>query len=108
MLATTRVSILRGTTQTAAGDDADTGAPVAGLIDFPMQLLERNRTVYFVESDERRTVREVRGRCTPRDIRAGDIVLDLTTARRYAVDEVTGGERTLSGTKPLLLDLRKL
>lgn len=110
VFATTRVEVTRGTTQNAIGDDVDSTTPVAGLLEVPIGITERSRKVFSQESDEVRTVRYVVGRIQNgnTDIRKGDRLRDLRTDRVYYVEEVTGGERTIAGTSPLSLDLRKV
>lgn len=110
VLATTRVAVYRGTTLNAIGDEVDSTTPVAGLLDVPIAITERSRKVFTQESDEVRTVRYVVGRIQngKTDIRKDDRLYDNRTGRGYYVDEVTGGERTIAGTSPLQLDLRKV
>lgn len=106
-LATTTAQVVRGSTVNALGDDVAGVAVVAGLAKVPVSIIEKGRKVYLPESGELRTVRYVVGRARSNvDIRKGDRLVDNRTGNTYLVDEVTGGERSIAGTQPLVFDLR--
>lgn len=111
-LATTTCAVIRGETTDALGDDIPSGIVVVGLEKLPFSIKEKSRKVYVPESDELRTVRYVVGRATPTakalQIIATDRIRDNSTLKIYVVDEITGGERGISGTRPLVFDLRHL
>lgn len=119
--ANTRVAILRGTTTTALGDEADdnsAGAVVPALADMHASLIERGRSVYDPASGTRRTVRVITcrvpvstphpdtGEPTPVAILEGDRVRDNRTGRIYAFTEGVSVPRSLAGQSSLTLDLK--
>jgi len=120
-LATTRVAVLRGTTTTDLGDDAEDNtddALVDGLTDVPASLIERNKSVYDPASGTRRTVRVIVCRIPPSvphpdtgvvtavSLLEGDRIKDLRTGRVYAIDESVEIPRSLAGMSSFTLDLR--
>lgn len=121
-LATTRVAVLRGTSESPLGDEVDSNDPVvnavAGLASIPASLIERSKAVYDPASGQRRTVRVVTCRLpvavahpetgvrVPVALEADDRIVDLTTGRIYAFDDSTHVPRSLAGQASLTLDLR--
>lgn len=120
-LATTRIAIIRGTTQNTLGDWVETNddsAIVAALADIPASLVERSKSVYDPASGTRRTIRVITcrvplsvghpatGVVTPVALLEGDRVKDKSTGRIYAFDESMTVPRALSGQSSLTLDLR--
>ena len=109
VIATTTAAIYRGTKPNGLGDVVDDNtAPVAGLVGFPVSIIEKTRRVQDPASGIWRTVRYSAGRpLDPSlDIRDGDRLKDLTTEDIYAIDDITRTPRTLTGAAALLLDLR--
>jgi len=120
-LATTRVAILRGSTENTLGDTVesnDDASIVPVLTDVPASLVERSKNVYDPASGTRRTVRviicrlpaavphPVTGARTAVVVLDGDRIKDKTTGNIYALNEATGVPRALSGQSSLTLDLR--
>ncbi|MCU1617789.1 MAG: hypothetical protein JWO98_5329 [Frankiales bacterium] len=106
-LATTRADVLRGLATDEIGNEVDVDTPVDGLTNIPISLIEKSRNVYLPETDELRTIRYGIGRARPGlDIREADRLLDRNTGRKWYVNEVTGGGRTIAGFADLVLDLR--
>ncbi len=62
MLATTRVSVLRGTEENNLGDEVESAAVAPFLGDLPASIVERERVVYDPNSGTPRTVRFLRCR----------------------------------------------
>ena len=87
-IATTRVSILRGTTTDAYGDEQDTDTPIAAGI--PASLVEQNRRVSGRENPTPRIVRYAVARVPAgTDISENDRLLDERTGAKYIVDAVS-------------------
>lgn len=120
-LATTRVAIIRGTTENALGDEVESNgndAVVTALRDLPACLVETTKNVYDPATATRRTVRLVTcrvpaaithpdtGAATPVQLVEGDRVRDNVTGRIYAFNEAKTVPRALSGQSSLTLDLR--
>ena len=119
-LATTRVGILRGSTESDLGDTVDDNtdaALVAVLADMPASLIEKDRDVYDPASGTRRTVRVVTARipvavphpttgvATPVVVLDGDRLKDRRTGIVYAILEQVRTPRSLGGASSLTLDL---
>ncbi len=87
-LATTTVSILRGTTTDDVGDEVDTGDVYAsGII---AALIEKNHTTWDRATQQRRTVRVIT--CTlpsGTDVTSEDRIRDEKTGYVYAITDVT-------------------
>ena len=104
-LASTTVTVLRGTTTDVYGDEQDTDTPVATGI--PISLSEQSRRVTTRDDPTPRIVRYAVGRATAgTDIRDQDRLRDERTGAVYIVDAVS------SMTNPavaadLRLDLRR-
>lgn len=120
-LATTRVAVLRGTAETALGDEVDAndaGNVVAALADIPASLIERSRSAYDPASGERRTVRVITCRIptyvahpstgvrTAVVLEDDDRIKDTRTGRVYALKSTLYTPRSLAGMSSLTLDLR--
>ena len=88
-IATTTVSILRGTTTDPYGDERDTDTPVATGI--PASLTEQSRRVTTRDDPTPRIVRYAVARVPARtDITDQDRVRDERTGAIYIVDAVSG------------------
>lgn len=120
-LATTRVAVLRGTTESPLGDEVETNdatAVVAALADIPASLIEKSKSVYDPASGARRTVRVITcrvpvsvghpatGEPTVVELEEGDRIRDNSTGRIYAFAEYVAVPRALSGQSSLTLDLK--
>lgn len=87
--ATTKISVLRGTTTNAFGDEVDNFTVAASGI--PASLIEQTRQMFTRESTEPRVVRYTVGRVTAgTDIRQNDVLLDERTSVKYIVQAVSG------------------
>lgn len=97
-LATTLVSILRGTTENEFGDEIDAANP-GNIVqrDIPASIMEqrtplspRGRRIVFTPADETpREVRWINARLPAgTNILAGDRLLDQTTGNIYALDTI--------------------
>jgi hypothetical protein len=87
-IATTRISILRGTTTDAYGDEQDTNTPIATGV--PASLIEQSRRVTSRDNPTPRIVRYAVARVPARtDITDQDRVLDERTGATYIVDAVS-------------------
>jgi hypothetical protein len=87
-VATTRISILRGTTTDAYGDEQDTSTPVASNV--PASLVEQSRRVSGRENPTPRIVRYAVARVpASTDISENDRVRDERTGAVYIVDAVS-------------------
>jgi len=108
-MANTRASIYRGTIDTGLDVVDDNTTPVAGLESVRASLIEKSRKVYDLASGESRTIRWCVGRLDPgTPIVSGDRIKDNNNGKLYALDELTTGNRTIAGTRELVLDLRIL
>jgi len=89
-VATTTVSILRGTTTDGYGDTVDdnTGQPVATGV--PASILEQNRRVFLPAEQAVRIVRTYAARVGPEiDVRKDDRLLDEQTNTIYLVTDLS-------------------
>jgi len=89
-VATTTVSILRGTATDGYGDavDDNTGTPAATGV--PASILEQNRRVFLPAEQAFRIVRTYAGRVGPEvDIRKDDRLLDEQTNIVYLVTDLS-------------------
>lgn len=88
-VANTKVSILRGTTTDAYGDEKDTDTPIATGI--PASLVEQSRRVTTRDNPTPRIVRYAVARVPARtDVTDQDRLLDERTGATYIVDAVSG------------------
>lgn len=88
-IATTLVSILRGTTTDAYGDEADVDTPVHTGI--PASLVEQSRRVTTRDDPTPRIVRYAVARVpADTDVTDQDRLLDERTGAKYIVDAVSG------------------
>ncbi|MFD1309738.1 hypothetical protein [Streptomyces kaempferi] len=88
-IATTKITVLRGTATDAYGDEQDTNTPIATGI--PASLTEQTRRVSGRENQTPRIVRYAVARVPARtDISENDRVLDERTGATYIVDAVSG------------------
>src|SRR5690242_6493591 len=88
-VATTTLSILRGTTTDAYGDERDTNTPIATGV--PASLTEQSRRVTTRDDPTPRIVRYAVARVPARtDINDQDRVRDERTGAIYIVDAVSG------------------
>jgi len=84
-VATTTVSIFRGTIADEYGDDKDADIPIA--TEVPASIIERSRRAFVPVDGQDRVVRYARGRFSPaQDIREGDRVRDKNGVT-YVVEE---------------------
>ena len=108
MLATTRGAIIRGTTENEFGDEVDAAAPVAGFDDFPLAIIERNRTVFDQAASSWRTVHYLTGRLPANvPVLPGDRIRDNATGVIYAIDEEITTRRSIAGRSSVSLGLRQ-
>jgi hypothetical protein len=88
MIATTTITVLRGTSTNGYGDEVDNGTVAASGI--PASLIEQTRFTDDPSSDRPRVIRFVIGRVYHgTDVRAGDQIRDEGDATIYIVDSVT-------------------
>jgi hypothetical protein len=96
MLPTHRVTITRGTFQTAGDDEADSVQPIA--INIPCSLVEQSALVMSPETGRSYDVETVAGLVGGRvDVRKGDRLLDQATGLIYTVDSVVHQSGILAG-----------
>lgn len=107
MIATTRVTVVRGTSTTAFGDVSDlpSEAGTDAQTRIPASLIEGTRTIFDPASGTPRVVRYAIARLKPgTDVTADDRLRDETTGRTYSITAVT--QPTAIGFTPQLrLDL---
>jgi hypothetical protein len=104
-IATTRISILRGTTRDAWGDEQDTDTPVASGI--PASLTEQSRRVTTRDDPTPRIVRYAVARVAAgTDVTDQDRVRDDRTGQIYSVDAVSSMANPAAAAD-LRLDLRR-
>lgn len=106
-LATTRGSILRGSTEDHGDiiDDNSDDALLEGFTDMPVGLIEKRRTVLDPVSGERRTVRWYAARVPTRyQPEEGDRLRDNRTGIVYSISEHVRVPRSLAGQASLTLD----
>jgi Mg-chelatase subunit ChlD len=104
-VATTRLTVLRGTTTDAYGDEQDTDTAVATSI--PASLTEQSRRVTTRDDPTPRIVRYAVARVTAgTDIRDQDRVRDERTGAVYIVDAVSSMANPAAAAD-LRLDLRR-
>jgi hypothetical protein len=103
--ATTRLTVYRGTTTDAYGDEQDTDTPIATGI--PASLIEQNRRPSGRESQTPRILRYAVARVTAgTDITDQDRVKDERTGAVYIVDAVSSMSSPVVASD-LRLDLRR-
>ncbi len=104
-IATTRISILRGTTTDGYGDEQDTDTPVATNI--PAALTEQSRRVTTRDDPTPRIVRYAIARVPARtDVTDQDRIKDERTGAIYSVDAVSSMANP-TAIADLRLDLRR-
>ncbi|GGW15752.1 hypothetical protein GCM10018980_51840 [Streptomyces capoamus] len=104
-IATTRISILRGTATDAYGDEVDTDTPIAAEI--PAALTEQSRRVTTRDDPTPRIVRYAVARVAAgTDIQDQDRVRDERTGAVYIVDAVSSMANPAAAAD-LRLDLRR-
>jgi hypothetical protein len=104
-VATTRLTVLRGTTTDAYGDEQDTDTPVHTGI--PAALTEQSRRVTTRDDPTPRIVRYAVARVTAgTDIQDQDRVRDERTGAVYIVDAVSSMANPAAAAD-LRLDLRR-
>jgi hypothetical protein len=104
-VATTRLTVLRGTTTDAYGDEQDTDTAVATSI--PASLTEQSRRVTTRDDPTPRIVRYAVARVTAgTDIQDQDRVRDERTGATYIVDAVSSMANPAAAAD-LRLDLRR-
>lgn len=102
-VATTTVSILRGTSQDQWGYEQDSDAIFKSGI--PMAITARNKTVVEDNSSTPKTVRWYVGRANPDlDVTKDDRIKDERTGDIYSVSAVTRST-SLAQSRTLVLDL---
>lgn len=117
MIATTRGSLLRGTTRDDLLDEVDDLVPVATPPDelvrgrsyasFPLSIIERSRHEFDEASNTWRSVRYYAGRCPVYvPVKAGDTIRDAE-GMLYNVTEAERMARGLSGRSSVTLTMRR-
>lgn len=105
-IATTTVSILRGTTEDEWGYEQDTDAVHATGI--PMAITSRTKQVFEPATSTGKTVRFYTGRAISNlDITADDRIRDENTGEVYVISAVTS-TTSLAQTRELVLDLARV
>jgi hypothetical protein len=105
IVATTRISVLRGTDTDAFGDETDTGTVAASGI--PASLVESARNAQEPVTGTPRIIRTHIGRVPPAtDITETDRIKDETTNEIYIVVSVTKNTNPVIA-QPLRLDLKR-
>lgn len=95
-LATTRVSILRGSTVNLFDDPSDAGTVVASGV--PMAITETSRATTEHADDRQKSVLAYTGRCNPTvDVRQGDRLLDRDGTTYYQVTAATTVSNPITG-----------
>lgn len=95
-LATTRVSVLRGTGTSLFDDPTDAGTVVT--VGVPISIIETARSTTDHADDRQKTVITYTGRCNPNvDIRQGDRLLDRDGVTYYQVDAATTVSNPITG-----------
>jgi hypothetical protein len=110
MIATTRGRLLRETTEDELGDeiDANDEDPVSAGRDFPLSVIERERSEFDPASNQWRSVLKLTGRLPARvPVTPGDRIEDLRDGVVYAVDSIKRTPRGLSGRSSVTLALRR-
>ncbi|WP_069769792.1 hypothetical protein [Streptomyces sp. LUP30] len=104
-IATTRVSIIRGTTTDAYGDEQDTDTPVCTGV--PASLTEQSRRVTSRDDPTPRIVRYAVARVPAgTDVTDQDRLLDERTGATYIVD-ATSSMANPASVPDIRLDLRR-
>lgn len=104
-IATTTVSVLRGTTTDAYGDEKDTDTPISAGI--PASLTEQSRRVTTRDDPTPRIVRYAVARVPARtDVRDQDRIRDDRTGAIYIVDAVSSMANP-TAVPDIRLDLRR-
>lgn len=104
-LATTTITVMRGTTTDAYGDEQDTDTVIAAGI--PASIVEQSRRVSTRDDPTPRTVRYTVGRVTAgADITDNDRIRDDRTGAVYIVDAVSS-MTSAAVAADLRLDLRR-
>jgi hypothetical protein len=107
VIATTWVTVLRGTSTDLFGDQIDLSSEAGGdtRTRIPASLIEGSRTIKTPNSPTPRIVRYATARLAPgTDITVDDRLRDENTGRIYAVTAVTQ-PAAIGFTPPLRLDL---
>lgn len=104
-VATTTVSVLRGTTTDPYGDVMDSDTPI--VTGLPISIIEQRRKVFTADNPDPRTVRYITGRVgSGTDIRVNDRLKDERTGYVYAVDEIGDPMNPVIATD-IQLDLKR-
>ncbi|TXJ78627.1 hypothetical protein E2C11_16605 [Streptomyces lavendulae] len=104
-IATTKISILRGTTTDAYGDEQDTNTPIRTGI--PASLIEQTRRVTTRDDPAPRIVRYAVARVPAQtDVTDQDRVLDERTNAVYSIDAISSMANP-AAVPDLRLDLRR-
>lgn len=107
VIATTWVTVLRGTSTDPFGDQIDLPSEAGGdaLTRIPASLIEVSRSIKTPNSPTPRIVRYATARVRPgTDVTVDDRLRDETTGRIYAIAAVTQ-PAAIGFTPPLRLDL---
>lgn len=103
--ATTRVSVLRGTTVDAFGDEQDASTVAASGI--PASLIEQTRVATTRDDPTPRVIRYTVGRVPPgTDVTEDDRIKDEVTEEVYIVTAVSTNANPAMA-QPLRLDLKR-
>jgi len=105
-VATTTVTVYRGTTTNAFGDDVDNTTPL--FTGKPMSIQEQRRATTRHADNRAQTVLYHTARCSPAlDVRLDDRLLDERTGSIYLVTAASTVENTVT-TNDRRLDLEKV
>lgn len=104
-IATTRITIMRGTEVNESGDETDVGVPI--YEHMPASLVERGHTTFDRASQTRRTIRDVMCVLPPwADVTSDDTIRDERTGQFYMVEDITRQPSLMGGPSYLILTLR--
>jgi hypothetical protein len=100
-VASTSVTVLRGTTYTEHGDLQDLNQPVA--VKVPFAVTELSRSYSNPDTGESYVVRRLLGRVRGNGVQAGDRLRDERTGATYVVDAIAEPGPFMAGVQTLEL-----
>jgi hypothetical protein len=108
VLATTRVAILRGSTEDEFGEPIDSDTPAPGLADIPASITETSVDVLDPAEGTYRSIRKLVGRLPGNvAVQPGDRLRDNRTGEVFIIDEDERQRRSISGRASVTLALRR-
>lgn len=107
--ATTRASLLRGSSTDEYGDEVDVNDPVVGWTTFPASLIEGSRNVQDPSSGTWSVVAITTARVPVKlPVQDGDRLRDLRSGITYAIDDFSAVPHGVAGYATRKMTLRQI